>query len=109
MIEHLKKGNVSYGRHFIDASIGGCHLIFTGIISIIHGLFPFLFEKYVAKTMITYYYRHFHNHPNRDFQEMIKNEKDFALRKQKALYGVDNVEDFEALATINAEYNKGKK
>lgn len=85
MVEHLKKGNISYGRHCVDAITGGGHLILTGIVSIIHGLFPFLFEKYVAKTMITYYWRHFHYHDNPDFQELIKYEKELADRKAKLL------------------------
>lgn len=85
MVEHLEKGNISYARHCVEAIVGGGHLILTGLVSIVHGLFPFLFEKYVAKTLITYYYRHFHNHSNPDFQELIKNEKALADRKSKLL------------------------
>lgn len=109
MVEHLEKGNTTYARHCVEAIVGGGHLILTGVVSVIHGLFPFLFEKYVAKTMITYYWRHFHTHPNPDIQRLITDEKELAFRKQKAYYGVDNVEDFEALMTIQAEMEKESK
>lgn len=109
MVEHLKKGNITYTRHCFEAIIGGVHLIITGFVSIIHGLFPFLFEKYVAKTLISYYWRHFHNHPNHDIQEIIRHEREIAQRKQELLFNVDNVIDFEEQAIIYAEYEKMMK
>lgn len=83
MVEHLKKGNTTYARHCVEAIVGGGHLILIGIVSIVHGLFPFIFEKYVARTLITYYWRHFHSHPNPDIQQIISNEKALIERKGK--------------------------
>lgn len=106
MIDHLEKGNTTYAKHCVEAIVGGGHLILTGLVSVVHGFFPFFFEKYVARTLITYYWRHFHYHPNPDVQEIVKKESDLALRRQKALYGIDGPEHYDAIATINAAINK---
>ncbi|MCO5143766.1 MAG: DUF6356 family protein [Oligoflexia bacterium] len=52
-INHLKQSKKSYWQHFRHAFYWGCFLIYTGIISIIHGfipsLYPFLAPKNVLK------------------------------------------------------------
>jgi hypothetical protein len=71
MSSHLKQSHQSYFSHMTWAVRAGARLITTGIVSIIHGLFPSLFEKYTAKIIIDLYYTRLHNHPNPEYQEMI--------------------------------------
>lgn len=74
MNDHLKKSNTTYTAHLVWAVYAGLVLIVTGIASIIHGLFPFLFEGTAAKTIINMFYRKLYNHPNPDYQYKIMKE-----------------------------------
>ena len=74
MNEHLKKSNTTYTAHLLWAVYAGLVLIATGIASIVHGLFPFLFEATAAKTIINMFYRRLYNHPNPDYQYKIMKE-----------------------------------
>lgn len=69
---HLLNSEKTYKEHLMGALINGLLLIFSGLISIIHGFFPFLFTGFTAKTIINIYYRELHNHKNKDYQKMIK-------------------------------------
>ena len=60
--------------HLVWAVYAGLILIVTGITSILHGFFPFLFEGTAAKTIINLFYRRLYNHPNPDYQYKIMKE-----------------------------------
>jgi hypothetical protein len=72
--DHLKKSNTTYIAHLTWAVYAGFVLIGTGFASIIHGLFPFLFDGTAAKTIINMFYRRLYNHPNPDYQYKIMKE-----------------------------------
>jgi|TARA_B110000914_G_C15479654_1_gene454978 hypothetical protein len=42
--KHPHSINETYFEHFVCASYYGFRMIFSGLASIVHGLFPFLFE-----------------------------------------------------------------
>lgn len=44
-MKHLKENNISYIKHLKFAFYIGFSMIISGFGCIIHGLFPFLFEK----------------------------------------------------------------
>ena len=46
---HLRQVEESYLEHFRFAFWAGCVLMFLGIISIIHALFPFCFSRFPDK------------------------------------------------------------
>ena len=71
---HLKKSNTTYTAHLKWAVYAGSVLIITGLASIVHGIFPFLFEGTAAKTIINLFYRRLYNHPNPDYQYKIMKE-----------------------------------
>lgn len=74
MSNHLKKSNTTYTAHLKWAVYAGSVLIITGLASILHGFFPFLFEGTAAKTIINLFYRRLYNHPNPDYQYKIMKE-----------------------------------
>lgn len=49
---HLEFVNQTYFNHFIFSIKWGLFLIYTGFISIIHGLFPFLFPFVAPKNVL---------------------------------------------------------
>jgi hypothetical protein len=70
--EHLNKSKVTYFQHLFWALAAGCRLIYAGVASIIHGVAPSLFDGVPAKTVIDIYHKHLLNHPNGDYQELIR-------------------------------------
>lgn len=73
--KHLDKSRVTYFQHLKWAVLAGIRLIYSGIASIIHGVFPNLFDGVAPKTIIDIYHTHLENHPNPDYKEMIKKAK----------------------------------
>lgn len=73
--KHLDKSRVTYFQHLKWAMLAGIRLIYSGIASIIHGVFPNLFDGVAPKTIIDIYHTHLENHPNPDYKEMIKKAK----------------------------------
>lgn len=73
--KHLDKSKVTYFQHLKWAMLAGIRLIYSGIASIIHGVFPNLFDGIAPKTIIDIYHTHLENHPNPDYKEMIKKAK----------------------------------
>ncbi len=71
---HLKKSRTTYTAHLKWAVYSGFYLIYLGFASIIHGIFPFLFEGTTASAIIKLFYRHLYNHPNKDYQYKIMKE-----------------------------------
>ena len=71
---HLQKSRTTYTAHLKWAVYAGSVLIITGFASILHGIFPSLFEGKAAKTIIELYYRRLYNHPNPDYQYKIMKE-----------------------------------
>lgn len=69
---HLEKSQETYGNHFIWAKIAGLRLIWAGIASIIHGIIPALFPGTAAKTVIDLYHKRLVDHPNKEYQDYIK-------------------------------------
>jgi hypothetical protein len=51
-IQHLKSVNESYFQHGFFAVKWGLFLVITGIVSIIHGFFPFLFPFMAPKNVL---------------------------------------------------------
>lgn len=70
--KHLDNSKVTYIEHLRWAVVAGLRLIYSGVASIIHGIFPTLFDGVAPKTVIDIYHSHLVNHPNRDYKEMIK-------------------------------------
>lgn len=70
--EHLAKSKETYIPHFIWAFLSGLKLIWAGIASIIHGFVPGLFPGTAAKTVIDLYHKRLVDHPNKEYQEYIK-------------------------------------
>ena len=77
--KHLTKSKVNYLQHFCWAMVAGCRLIYAGIASIIHGLFPSLFDGVPAKVVIDIYHNHLKNHPNDDYQKLIDQQSKKSL------------------------------
>lgn len=73
--KHLEKSKVNYKQHFGWAMLSGFRLIYAGIASIIHGIFPSLFDGTPAKIVIDIYHNHLEKHPNEDYQKYIEQSK----------------------------------
>lgn len=72
--KHLELSQVSYLDHLKWAIKSGFVLIGIGIASIVHGFAPFMFEGTTAKKVIKIFYHHLYNHPNPDYQRIIREE-----------------------------------
>ena len=72
---HLKISKVTYWQHLCWALKAGFRLIYAGVSSIIHGIIPSWFDGTAPKEIIDIYHRHLENHPNPEYQEMIKKAK----------------------------------
>lgn len=70
--DHLKKSNVTYFSHMIWAFMAGLRLVWAGIASVIHGIFPNFFPGTAAKTVIDLYHERLVDHPNKDYEDYIK-------------------------------------
>jgi hypothetical protein len=73
--KHLNKSKVTYLEHLRWAILAGLRLIYSGIASIVHGIFPSLFDGVAPKTVIDIYHSHLENHPNQDYKVMIDQAK----------------------------------
>jgi len=73
---HLSKSKVTYFEHLRWAVLAGLRLIYSGVASIIHGIFPSLFDGVAPKTVIDIYHSHLVDHPNEDYKTMIKEAKE---------------------------------
>ena len=69
--KHLKESETTYFAHLIWAVKAGFILIFTGIVSIIHGLLPNVASEYTAKKVIYLYHERLRKHPNKAYQDFI--------------------------------------
>jgi hypothetical protein len=76
MSNHLKESNETYLSHCWWAIKSGIVMIVAGVISIIHGIFPNLFEFYTAKTVVDLYHKRLYNHKNKKYQDYIKSVKE---------------------------------
>lgn len=85
MHEHLKNSNVSYLEHLKFALSAGVRLIWAGVASLLHGIYPGLFPGTAAKTVIDLYHNRLHDHPNTEYQDYIKN-----ISKSKAKQNESN-------------------
>lgn len=70
--DHLNKSKVTYFQHLRWAVIAGLRLIYSGFTSILHGIFPSLFDGVAPKTVIDIYHSHLLGHPNTDYKKMIE-------------------------------------
>jgi hypothetical protein len=71
---HLKNSNTNYWRHFYQAFSLGLLLIWSGITSVIHAVFPFLYPAYSAKKVAWMYIRFVMDNPNPDLQAYLAEE-----------------------------------
>lgn len=55
--KHPNSVGESYGEHFIFAFRTGCQLVLWGLIAMLHGIFPFLFETYVSERIKVLYHK----------------------------------------------------
>lgn len=72
---HLEKSKVTYFQHLRWAILAGFRLIYSGVASIIHGIFPNLFDGVAPKTIIDIYHSHLTDHPNDEYKKMIEEAK----------------------------------
>lgn len=70
--DHLKKSKTTYINHLKWAFFSGATLIWAGFTSIIHGIFPNLFDGVAPKIIIKIYHSHLINHANPDYKDLIK-------------------------------------
>lgn len=70
--DHLIKSKTTYIMHLKWAFLSGILLIYAGISSIIHGIFPNFFDGTAPKIIIKMYHSHLVNHPNPEYKKMIK-------------------------------------
>lgn len=75
MNKHLKQSQTDYPKHATWALVSGVKLIWAGMTSIVHAIFPGVFPGVAAKTVIDLYYSRLHNHPNPDYQSLIEQAK----------------------------------
>ena len=75
MNKHLKESQTTYWPHFKWAMLAGVRLIYAGVTSLIHAIHPSLFPGTAATTVIDLYYRRLHDHPNRQYQDLINEAK----------------------------------
>lgn len=73
-IRHLEESKITYWRHLIFAVIAGVRLIIAGVASLIHAFIPQWFPGVAAFTVIDLYKQRLEDHPNPDYQKMIKEE-----------------------------------
>lgn len=71
---HLKSSNTNYWRHLYQAFSLGLLLIWSGLTSVIHSIFPFLYPAYSAKKVAWMYVQFVIDNPNQDLQEFIAKE-----------------------------------
>jgi hypothetical protein len=69
--KHLEESRETYWSHCQWAVGSGFVMIWTGILSVIHGLIPSLFPFRSAKTVIDLYYKRLHNHNNKSYRDYI--------------------------------------
>jgi hypothetical protein len=69
---HLEKSNETYTSHLLWAILAGFKLIWSGIASIVHGIVPGIFTGTAAKTVIDLYHQRLVDHPNKEYQDYIK-------------------------------------
>jgi hypothetical protein len=73
--QHLHNSNESYKSHFVWALLAGLQLIWAGIMSLLHAVYPGWFPFGAAKVVIDLYYKRLHNHVNSDYQSYIQQVK----------------------------------
>lgn len=71
---HLKISNTNYWRHFYQAFSLGLLLIWSGLTSVIHSIFPFLYPAYSAKKVAWMYIRFVIDNPNQDLKVYVASE-----------------------------------
>jgi len=71
---HLNNSNTNYWRHFYQAFSIGLLLIWSGITSVIHSVFPFFYPSYSAKKVAWMYIRFVMDNPNPDLQAYLAKE-----------------------------------
>jgi hypothetical protein len=69
---HLRDSKETYRSHSLWAVIAGFRLIWAGLLSLVHAIYPGWFAFHPAKTVIDLYYKRLHNHPNPLYQDYIK-------------------------------------
>ena len=72
---HLEASKETYLAHMKWAILAGFRLIFAGVASILHGIYPGWFPFRSARTVIDLYHQRLENHPNPDYQEYIKKQR----------------------------------
>jgi hypothetical protein len=73
--KHLRDSDCSYTNHMVFAVRAGFELIFAGLASIIHGVFPFLFVSTSARKTIDLFYERIYNHPNPEYKVYMELKK----------------------------------
>jgi hypothetical protein len=74
--QHLRDSNETYGSHSIWAVTSGFQLIWAGLMSLVHAVYPGWFSFGAAKIVIDLYYKRLHNHTNKNYQDYIQQVKD---------------------------------
>jgi hypothetical protein len=81
ILNHLHESNVGYFTHSRWAILGGLKIIMIGFTSIIHGIFPNLFQFTPAKLVIDLYIDgNLDNHPNPKYREYVELKKSLKLK-----------------------------
>ena len=69
--KHLQASKETYISHLFWATYAGVKLIVVGFSSIIHGIFPAVFQGTAAKTIINFYHERLVDHPNKEYTDYI--------------------------------------
>lgn len=76
MHPHLVESQVTYSQHCRWALVAGARLVWAGVASILHAVYPGWFPATAARTVISLYHARLQHHPNPEYQEYIKQAHD---------------------------------
>lgn len=84
MKQHLIDSQTTYLTHAVWAFKSGFYMIYAGIASLIHAIYPGFFPGTAAKAVINLYHQRLHNHPNPTYKSLIELAKSkYHVEKQK--------------------------
>jgi hypothetical protein len=72
MKQHLIDSQTTYFSHAVWAFKSGIYMIYAGITSLIHAVYPGFFPGIAAKAVINLYHQRLHNHPNPAYKSLIE-------------------------------------
>ena len=100
------KNPQSYCKHSMFAIYNSFHLIFAGLIGVIHGIFPFCFPFYTSSVVIRSFQKLLESERHNNevltlFQNGIKNKKVYVIQNDIKAPRHENVKDIQITIQIN--------